>query len=101
MSTPACTPMPSPTRSANAIKATTESGELDVVDSLANLVAKSLVTRAVGSVPVRYRLLDTRRGYGLEKRTESRESEIAVRRHAEYFRDLFERAEPEPVDQAR
>jgi predicted ATPase len=41
------------------------------------------------------------RAYGLEKLTESRESEIAVRRHAEYFRDLFERAEPEPVDQAR
>ena len=82
---------------ANAITATTEGGALDVVDSLANLVAKSLVTRAVGSVPVRYRLLDTMRAYGLEKLTESSEFEIAVRRHAEYFRDLFERAEPEPA----
>src|SRR6202030_3318044 len=35
--------------------------------------------------------------YGLEKLTESSEFEIAVRRHAEYFRDLFERAEPEPA----
>jgi tetratricopeptide (TPR) repeat protein len=37
------------------------------------------------------------RAYGLEKLTESSEFEIAVRRHAEYFRDLFERAEPEPA----
>jgi predicted ATPase len=44
---------------ANAITATTEGGGLDVVDSLANLVTKSLVTRDVGSVTVRYRLLDT------------------------------------------
>jgi predicted ATPase/DNA-binding winged helix-turn-helix (wHTH) protein len=80
---------------ADAITATTEGETLDVVDSLANLVAKSLVTRDVGSVPVRYRLLDTIRAYGLEKLTESGEIEGTARRHAEYFRDLLERAEPE------
>jgi predicted ATPase/DNA-binding winged helix-turn-helix (wHTH) protein len=80
---------------ANAITATTESGALDVVDSLANLVAKSLVTRDVGSAPVRYRLLDTMRAYAREKLSESGEFEIAARRHAEYFWDLLERAEPE------
>jgi predicted ATPase len=80
---------------ANAITATTEGGALDVVDSLANLVAKSLVTRDVGSVPARYRLLDTMRAYGLEKLTESGEIEGTARRYAEYFRDLLERAEPE------
>jgi predicted ATPase/DNA-binding winged helix-turn-helix (wHTH) protein len=86
---------------ANAVGATTEGGAtaeggaLDVVDSLANLVAKSIVTRDVGSVPVRYRLLDTIRAYALEKLSESGEFGIAARRHAEYFRDLLERAEPE------
>jgi predicted ATPase len=35
------------------------------------------------------------RAYGLEKLTESSEFEIAARRHAEYFRNLFERAETE------
>jgi predicted ATPase/DNA-binding winged helix-turn-helix (wHTH) protein len=80
---------------ANAVGATTEGGAPDVVDSLANLVAKSIVTRDVGSVPVRYRLLDTIRAYALEKLSESGEFGIAARRHAEYFRDLLERAEPE------
>jgi len=80
---------------ANAITATTEGGASDVVDSLGNLVAKSLVARDIGSVPIHYRLLDTMRAYALEKLTESGEFEIAARRHAEYFRDLLERAEPE------
>ena len=80
---------------ANAITATTEGGASNVVDSLGDLVAKSLVARDVGSVPVRYRLLDTMRAYAREKLSESGEFEIAARRHAEYFRDLLERAEPE------
>jgi predicted ATPase/DNA-binding winged helix-turn-helix (wHTH) protein len=80
---------------ANAVTATSEGGALNVVDSLANLVAKSLVMREVGSVPVRYRLLDTMRAYALEKLSESSEFEITARRHAEYFRDLFEQAKPE------
>jgi predicted ATPase/DNA-binding winged helix-turn-helix (wHTH) protein len=80
---------------ADAIATTAESGAPNVVDSLADLVAKSLVARDVGSVPVRYWLLDTMRAYAWEKLTESGELEITRQRHAEYFRDLFEQVKPE------
>ena len=43
----------------------------------------------------RYRLLETTRAYALEKLAESGELEQVARRHAEYYRDLFERAEAE------
>jgi predicted ATPase/DNA-binding winged helix-turn-helix (wHTH) protein len=78
---------------ANAIAASAEIAASGVVDSLANLVAKSLITSDVAGAIVRYRLLDTTRAYALEKLTESREFEQVARRHAEYHRDLFERAE--------
>jgi hypothetical protein len=52
------------------------------------------VTEIDAAVP-RYRLLDTTRAYGLEKLAESGERERLARRHAEYSRDLFERAEAE------
>jgi predicted ATPase len=41
------------------------------------------------------RLLDTTRAYALEKLIESGEREQLARRHAEYYRNLFERAEGE------
>jgi predicted ATPase len=65
------------------------------VDGIANLVAKSLVTAAAGGTGARYRLLDTMRAYGLEKLAETGESEQLARRHADYYRGLFERAEAE------
>ncbi len=48
-----------------------------------------------GSIVPRCRLLDTMRAYGLEKLAESGEREWLARRHAEHYRDLFERAEAE------
>ena len=44
---------------------------------------------------MQYRLLETTRAYALEKLTESGESQPVARRHAEYYRDLLERAEAE------
>jgi predicted ATPase len=44
---------------------------------------------------VRYRLLETTRGHALAKLAESGETNQIARRHAEYFRDLFQRAEAE------
>jgi predicted ATPase/DNA-binding winged helix-turn-helix (wHTH) protein len=79
---------------ASAITANTEGGAPDIVDRLAGLVAKSLVTGDVSNVPVRYRLLDTMRAYALEKLTESGEIEGVARRHAEFFRDLVAPAAP-------
>ena len=67
----------------------------EVVDGLASLVAKSLVAGGAGGTVARYRLLDTTRAYALEKLAESGEREQLARRHAEYYRDLFERAEAE------
>jgi len=65
-----------------------------VVESIANLVAKSLVTRD-GSVPAgRWRLLETIRAYGLGRLAESGDAEQVTRRCAEFFRDLFVRAAP-------
>ena len=79
---------------ASAVVASSEIAPAEVVDCIANLVAKSLVTMVGGTV-ARCRLLDTTRAYGLEKLTEAGESEQLAQRHAEYYRDLFARAEIE------
>jgi len=63
-------------------------GDLSIIEELSSVVSKSLCER-VGSIsPVRWRLLETVRAYGLEKLTENGEYSAAARRHAEYFRDL-------------
>ncbi len=65
-----------------------------VAESMANLVAKSLVMRD-GSVPAgRWRLLETIRAYGLGRLAESGDAEQITRRCAAFFRDLFVRAAP-------
>jgi predicted ATPase/DNA-binding winged helix-turn-helix (wHTH) protein len=67
-----------------------------VVDCpVANLVAKSLISADVAGPIVHYRLLETTRAYALAKLRESGELDDFKRRHAEYYRDLFERAEAE------
>ena len=67
----------------------------DVVEGVANLVAKSLVSADVSGAVVQYRLLGTTRAYAIQKLTEGGEFEEYVRRHAEHHRDLFERAPAE------
>ena len=79
---------------AAAVAAISKISPSEVVDGLFNLVSKSLVSTEEGAV-LRYRLLDTMRAYGLQKLAESGELEAVARRHAEYYRDLFERAETE------
>jgi predicted ATPase len=80
---------------ASLVAAGGEIAALEVVLSLANLVTKSLVTVEVGSVTAYYRLHETTRGYALEKLAESGEFEQVARRHANYYRDLFDSAETE------
>ena len=65
----------------------------EVIDLLADLVAKSLVVADVSGAKPRFRLLDTTRAYAIEQLDTSGERERLARRHAEYYRDLFERAE--------
>jgi predicted ATPase len=61
----------------------------NVVESIANLVARSLVVFDGTAAPNRWRLLETIRAYAQEKLDESGEIDAARRRHAGYFRDLF------------
>jgi predicted ATPase len=72
-----------------------ELGASEVIDGISGLVVRSLVVSGVESANARYRLLDTTRAYALEKLGESGEQDRIARRHAEYYRDLFEQAEAE------
>lgn len=67
----------------------------DVIDALANLVAKSLVSADIGGNEPQYSLLETTRVYAHEKLVESGEVQETARRHAEHLRALFARAESE------
>ena len=67
----------------------------DAIEHLADLVAKSLVVADVSGAKPRFRLLGTTRAFALEKLDESGDREWLARRHAEYFRDRFARAETE------
>jgi predicted ATPase/DNA-binding winged helix-turn-helix (wHTH) protein len=78
-----------------AVAAGAETELAPVVESLTSLVAKSLVTTEGGGAVARYRLLDTTRAYAYEKLNESGERVPLTRRHAEYCRDVFERADIE------
>jgi predicted ATPase len=82
-----------------AIAAHAEMARAKVVDSLFDLVGKSLVVAEVDASSGRYRLLETTRAYALEKLAESDEFEAISRSHAEYYRALFERAEAESEQQ--
>jgi predicted ATPase/DNA-binding SARP family transcriptional activator len=66
----------------------------DVVDVVASLVDKSLVT-ATGEQEVRYRLLETVRAYAAERLAEAGETDRAGAAHVAFFLDLAEEAEPE------
>jgi predicted ATPase len=82
-------------RAASTVAAIDEIAGADIVDCAVNLVAKSLVAADRCGATGWYRLLETTRAYALEKLTQSGEFEQVARRHAEYCRDLFERAEAE------
>ena len=80
---------------ARAVVTDTNTAAPDVVHHLANLVAKSLVVADIGGSLTRYRLLETTRAYAFEKLAQNGELDAVARRHAEFYRDLFERAETE------
>ncbi len=67
----------------------------DVIDVVAELVEKSLAVVETTETEPRLRLLETTRAYALERLAESGEWEAVAHRHAEYYRNLFERAEGE------
>jgi len=69
----------------------------EAIDRLADLVAKSLVVADISGTKPRFRLLETTRAFAIEKLGESGERQHVARRHADYYRSLFERAEDESV----
>lgn len=74
---------------ASAVRGDTDDAASDIEALVANLVAKSLV-QLDGSAPGgRWRMLETIRAYAMVKLKERGEAEMAARRHAEFFRDLF------------
>jgi len=68
---------------------------LDIVDEIANLVGKSLVSADPRGDVAQYRLLDTTRLYALEKLKSSGQFQQVARRHAEYYLGVFANAETE------
>jgi predicted ATPase/DNA-binding CsgD family transcriptional regulator len=63
-------------------------------DVLSRLVDKSMVEREGGQGRSRYRLLDTIRAYVVDRALGTGELEVVRGRHAKYFHDLAEEAEP-------
>src|SRR5262249_5870843 len=85
-----------------AIAVVSDVGEapLSVVNGIANLVAKSLVTLD-GSVSARrWRLLETIRAYALEKLADSHETKRAPRLSTEFFQKMFRPAARGPQDRS-
>jgi len=80
---------------ATAVAASVDISAADVEDAVANLVGKSLLSTDVGGAIVSYRLLETTRAYAREKLIDSAELAQVARRHAEYYRDFFQRASAE------
>jgi predicted ATPase/DNA-binding winged helix-turn-helix (wHTH) protein len=67
-------------------------GASETIEAIENLVAKSLIAPS-GARPLRYRLLDMTRAYAVQKLDEAAEAGLFARRHAEYLRALFDRAD--------
>ncbi|HEX8746538.1 MAG TPA: tetratricopeptide repeat protein, partial [Pyrinomonadaceae bacterium] len=70
--------------------------QLEMLDAIASLVDKSLlVQKEQADGESRYRMLEVVREYAQEQLEGSGEGDEVQRRHAEFFRSLAERAEPE------
>jgi len=79
---------------ARAVVASADVTPSDVVEGIANLAAKSLVSTSFGSAGTRYLLLNTTRAYAQEKLTESGEFQAVARQHAEHLLNFLEQAGP-------
>jgi predicted ATPase/DNA-binding winged helix-turn-helix (wHTH) protein len=80
---------------AHAVSGKDDISHAAIDEMIVNLVEKSLVTASFSGDEVQYRLLETTRAYGLERLAANGETEDVSRRHAIYFRKIFERAEAE------
>jgi hypothetical protein len=72
-------------QAAGSIASETEVDEAGVVDAVASLVAKSLISTTVINESTYYRLLDTTRAYAVAKLAERGEADRVARRHAIFY----------------
>src|SRR6201987_2959043 len=86
---------------ASAVIASPEIALAEVMDGIANLVAKSLVALVAGGTVARYRLLDTMRAYALEKLIEAGERQWLGRRQSAHFQDPLQGAQAALEPQAQ
>jgi predicted ATPase/DNA-binding winged helix-turn-helix (wHTH) protein len=77
---------------AAAVAATLEGVSTDIVDIMASLVSRSLVSAEVERRAARYRLLDSTRAYALERLEEAGERAAVSRSHAQCYLQIFQRA---------
>jgi predicted ATPase len=80
-------------QAAGFIASETEVDESDVIDTVASLVAKSLISTAVINETTYYRLLDTTRAYAAAKLASRREAARIARRHAIFYSKFLEHDE--------
>src|SRR6267143_1270673 len=73
----------------------------EILDAIAGLVEKSLITTRIDETQAQYRLLDTTRAYALEKLEEHAEVDVVVRRHGEYVAGNLESQRVAPLALAK
>jgi predicted ATPase/DNA-binding winged helix-turn-helix (wHTH) protein len=69
--------------------------KVDLIEALADLVAKSMVVADTAGATTYYRLLESTRAYAYRKLQDSGEVGQATEAHARYYRQIFEKAEEE------
>jgi predicted ATPase len=80
---------------ASAVVGDSSNAKGKTTDRVLGLAAKSWIVADMRGTEPRYRLLETTRAYALETLAECAEVEATASRHAQFIRDLFERAETE------
>ena len=80
-------------QAADAVTSGTELGDADIVDAVASLVEKSLISTIVINKSTSYRMLDTTRAYAATKLEERGEADCIARRHAIFYSKFLENDE--------
>jgi predicted ATPase len=80
-------------QAAGSVGSETEADKADVIDAVAGLVTKSLISTTVVNESTYYRLLDTTRAYAAAKLAERDEADRIARRHAIFYAKFLEHDE--------